>query len=213
VVHKAEKGYVVKIKENEDVKSNSQFSKNENESGRISESGSSTRTSGTSGRSFYEETGPRKKITLTEIRTRQKQINEIDGGIEPGLSMASSGENFSRGLDRSMVTTGVKYSRDPKKKTVKEGYGPWGKMTQDKLDKIAKSKKREEKEKGILRKSGSAIPKHTTNYVTKVNKLSETSVIKELTGDETGASIGDQKEGELKRVDINLKTFKAKKFI
>ena len=213
VVHKAEKGYVVKIKENEDVKSNSQFSKNENESGRISESGSSTRTSGTSGRSFYEETGPRKKITLTEIRSRQTKINEIDGGIEPGLSMASSGENFSRGLDRSMVTTGVKYSRDPKKKTVKEGYGPWGKMTQDKLDKIAKSKKREEKEKGILRKSGSAIPKHTTNYVTKVNKLSETSVIKELTGDETGASIGDQKEGELKRVGINLKTFKAKKFI
>jgi len=213
VVHKAEKGYVVKIKENEDVKSNSQFSKNENESGRISENGSSTRTSGASGRSFCEETSPRKKITLTEIRSRQTKINEIDGGIEPGLSMASSGENFSRGLDRSMVTTGVKYSRDPKKKTVKEGYGPWGKMTQDKLDKIAKSKKREEKEKGILRKSGSAIPKHTTNYVTKVNKLSEASVIKELTGDETGASIGDQKEGELKRVGINLKTFKAKKFI
>jgi hypothetical protein len=154
VVHKAEKGYVVKIKENEDVKSNSQFSKNENESGRISESGSSTRTSGTSGRSFYEETGPRKKITLTEIRTRQKQINEIDGGIEPGLSMASSGENFSRGLDRSMVTTGVKYSRDPKKK-----------------------------------------------------------IIKELTGDETTMSTGDKKEDELKKVGINLSSFKAKKFV
>ena len=154
VVHKAEKGYVVKIKENEDVKSNSQFSKNENEGGRISESGSSTRTSGTSGRSFYEETGPRKKITLTEIRTRQKQINEIDGGIEPGLSMASSGENMSRGLDRSMVTTGVKYNRDPKKKTIKE-----------------------------------------------------------LTGDETTMSTGDKKEDELKKVGINLSSFKAKKFI
>ena len=154
VVHKAEKGYVVKIKENEDVKSNSQFSKNENEGGRISESGSSTRASGTSGRSFYEETGPRKKITLTEIRTRQKQINEIDGGIEPGLSMASSGENFSRGLDRSMVTTGVKYNRDPKKKTIKE-----------------------------------------------------------LTGDETTMSTGDKKEDELKKVGINLSSFKAKKFV
>ena len=154
VVHKAEKSYVVKIKENEDVKSNSQFSKNENESGRISESGSSTRTSGTSGRSFCEETSPRKKITLTEIRNRQKQINEIDGGIEPGLSMASSGENFSRGLDRSMVTTGVKYSRDPKKKTIKE-----------------------------------------------------------LTGDETTMSTGDKKEDELKKVGINLSSFKAKKFV
>ena len=127
--------------------------------------------------------------------------------------MASSGENFSRGLDRSMVTTGVKYSRDPKKKTVKEGYGPWGKMTQDKLDKIAKAKKREEKEKGLMRRPGSTPQKSGVNYVAKVNKLSEVSVIKELTGDETGASIGDQKEGELKRVGINIKTFKAKKFI
>jgi hypothetical protein len=158
VVHKAEKGYVVKIKENEDVKSNSQFSKNENEIGRISESGSSTRTntgtSGENGRSFYEETGSRKKITLTEIRSRQKEINEIDAGIEPGLSMASSGENFSRGLDRSMVTTGVKYNRDPKKKTIKE-----------------------------------------------------------LTGDETTMSTGDKKEDELKKVGINLSSFKAKKFV
>jgi len=158
VVHRAEKGYVIKIKENEDVKSTSQFFKNENEIGRISESGSSTRTntgaSGEGGRSFYEETGSRKKITLAEIRSRQKEINEIDAGIEPGLSMASSGENFSRGLDRSMVTTGVKYNRDPKKKTIKE-----------------------------------------------------------LTGDETTMSTGDKKEDELKKVGINLSSFKAKKFV
>jgi|694.fasta_scaffold03343_11 hypothetical protein len=56
---------------------------------------------------------------------------------------------------------------------VKEGHGPWGKMTQDKLDKIAKAKKREEKEKGVLRKPGSTLRKDTTNYVAKVNKLSE----------------------------------------
>jgi len=158
VVHRAEKGYVVKIKENEDVKSTSQFFKNENEIGRISESGSSTRTntgaSGEGGRSFYEETGSRKKITLAEIRSRQKEINEIDAGIEPGLSMASSGENFSRDLDKSMVTSGVKYNRDPKKKTIKE-----------------------------------------------------------LTGDETTMSTGDKKEDELKKVGINLSSFKAKKFV
>ena len=56
---------------------------------------------------------------------------------------------------------------------VKEGHGPWGKMTQDKLDKIAKAKKREEKEKGILRKPGSKLRKDTPNYVAKVNDLSE----------------------------------------
>jgi dephospho-CoA kinase len=215
VVHKAEKGYVVKIKENENVQSINKLLKIETDSARSTESGSTTSSRGEGGRSLYEKTSGNKKITIAEIYAKKnnKIINEIDAGIEPGLSMASSGENVSRGLDRSMVTSPVKYNRDPKKKTVKEGYGPWGKMTQDKLDKIAKSKKREEKEKGSLRKSGSAIPKHTTNYVNKLNKLSEASVIKELTGDETGASIGDQKEGELKRVGINLKTFKAKKFI
>jgi len=56
---------------------------------------------------------------------------------------------------------------------VKEGHGPWGKMTQDKLDKIAKAKKREEKEKGLLRKPGSTLRKDATNYVAKVNDLSE----------------------------------------
>jgi hypothetical protein len=81
-------------------------------------------------------------------------IESIDMGIEPGLSMSSSGENFSRGVSNTIATTGGKYNRDPKKKTIKE-----------------------------------------------------------LTGDETTMSIGDEKEGELKRVGINLKTFKAKKFI
>jgi hypothetical protein len=151
------KGYVVKLKENENVQGINKLFKIETESRRSTESGGSTRTS-----SRGEETGgaktisesTRQKITLSEIRTRQKEINEIDAGIEPGLSMASSGENMSRGLDRSMVTGPVKYSRDPKKKTIKE-----------------------------------------------------------LTGDETTMSIGDKKEDDLKKVGINLASFKAKKFV
>jgi|Laugresbdmm110sn_1035088.scaffolds.fasta_scaffold127758_2 hypothetical protein len=55
----------------------------------------------------------------------------------------------------------------------REGYGPWGKISQDTLDKIAKAKKREEKEKGLTRRPGSTPSKDTINYVTKVNKLSE----------------------------------------
>jgi len=98
----------------------------------------------------------KKTISLSEIRAKQKEkmTEAIDMGIEPGLSMSSSGENFSRGVSNTIATTGGKYNRDPKKKTIKE-----------------------------------------------------------LTGDETTMSIGDEKEGELKRVGINLKTFKAKKFI
>ena len=154
VVIKYKDGYAIKIKENEDVQENNglvqETNRTENRrgfanstaSGRISESGSTTGQS-------------RKKITLQEIRKQKEKILEsIDRGIEPGVSSASSGENFSRGVDPLMATDGKKYSRDPKKKTIKE-----------------------------------------------------------LTGDETTMSIGDQKEDELKKVGISLKTFKAKKFI
>ena len=112
-------------------------------------SGSFARTSadtGTGTETCTEET-TRSKLTLAEIRTRQKEkvIESIDKGIEPGLSMAASGENLGRsGLTRTK----------------------------------------------LLKKP-----------------------LEELTGDETGASIGDQKEGELKRVGINLNTFKSKKFV
>ena len=37
--------------------------------------------------------------------------------------------------------------------------------------------------------------------------------IKELTGDETGASIGDQKEDELKKKGISLTTFKKRNYL
>ena len=111
-------------------------------------SGSFTRTSAdtsTETDTRTEET-TRSKLTLSEIRTRQKEkvIESINNG-ESGLSMAASGENLGRG--------------------------------------------------GLTR--------------TKLLK----KPLEELTGDETGASIGDQKEGELKRVGINIKTFKSKKFV
>jgi len=108
-------------------------------------SSSATDSTGTGTETCAEET-TRSKLTLSEIRTRQKEkvIESINNG-ESGLSMAASGENLGRdGLTRT--------------KTLKKP-------------------------------------------------------LEELTGDETGASIGDQKEGELKRVGINLKTFKSKKFV
>ena len=88
---------------------------------------------------------PRSKITLAKIRESWGQKTEsIDKGIEPGLSMASAGENFSRGLTR-----------------------------------------------------------------TKANK----KPLEELTGDETGASIGDQKEDELKKKGISLTSFRKRNYV
>ena len=84
------------------------------------------------------------KITLAKIRAKQKETHKesIDKGIEPGLSMATSGENATR--------------QAPKNKMVKKP-------------------------------------------------------LEEMQGDETTASIGDKKEDELKKVGINLQSFKAKR--
>jgi cytidyltransferase-like protein len=50
-------------------------------------------------------TAGKAKITLSQIRTKQKTTTKesIDKGIEPGLSMASSGENMSRGLTKTKL--------------------------------------------------------------------------------------------------------------
>ncbi len=93
-----------------------------------------------------------KKVTLAEIKQRQKarsekQIDEIDRGIEPGLSMAGAGEGIGRDMGE------------------------------------------------------------------KIKKRSHKVTVVELTGDETTASIGDQKEDELKKKGISLTTFKKRNYI
>ena len=146
VVHKMGNGYVIKIKENEDAKSTNQLFENQTNS--ITMPGQTSRNS-EGGRASEERncqegynTG---KITLSQIRSKKEKVSEsIDRGIEPGLSMAQSGENFSR---------------------------PAG----EKLNKKGK-------------------------------------VVTELTGDETTASIGDQKEDELKKKGISLMSFKKRNY-
>jgi hypothetical protein len=146
VVHKMGNGYVIKIKENEDAKSTNQLFENQTNS--IAMRGQTSRSS-EGGRASEERncqegynTG---KITLSQIRSKKEKVSEsIDRGIEPGLSMAQSGENFSR---------------------------PAGE---------------------------------------KLNKKGR--VVTELTGDETTASIGDQKEDELKKKGISLLSFKKRNY-
>jgi len=175
-------GYVIKLnEENDHVPNTNQLSENQTKTGisvssfrRFNQSG--TRESGklisegvtelTTGSEYAKGTGIEatptttqetgssnqgNKITLAKIRTKQKEKypESIDKGIEPGLSMASAGENSTRG---GLTTT-------------------------------------------------------------KLLKKPFERPIKELTGDETTMSIGDKKEDELKKVGINLQSFKAKKFV
>jgi hypothetical protein len=150
VVYKQGKGYVIKIKENEDVKINQEFFQ---ESGRTTTSGS-TRTSGRisegadcqcqSGTDI-ENTPVKTKITLNQIRSKKEKVKEaIDMGIEPGMSMAAGGESIGRDM-------------------------------------------------------GEKIKKRKVD-------------VTEMQGDETTASIGDQKEDELKKKGINLTSFRKRNY-
>jgi len=166
------KGYVVKLKENRNDEIfqrtlgsqtvSARTSLTEAYSGGRTESGSTSgRNTSSRGASTSEstsgqinehcgcETEPTKKLTLTQIRERQaEKIKEsIDKGIEPGLSMAASGESIGRDMGEKI-----------KKKT--------GQVT-----------------------------------------------VVEMQGDETGASIGAQKEDELKKKGISLTSFKSNKAI
>jgi hypothetical protein len=162
---KTEKGYLIKLKESEDVgifEENIQQQSRSTGVGILRENTGSTqgRTSESRGeetrsQSLCEETNnqektSQQKITISEIRKRQEEkvIESIDKGIEPGVSMSGSGESVGR-------DTGEK----------------------------------------IKKRTGKA------------------SQVTEMTGDETTASVGDQKEDELKKKGISLTSFKKRNFV
>jgi len=148
VVHKMGNGYVIKIKENEDAKSTNQLFENQtntNSSTMPGQASGNYKGGRTSEERNCQEGYNTGKITLSQIRSKKEKVSEsIDRGIEPGLSMAQSGENFSR-------------------------------PAAEKLNKKGR-------------------------------------VVTELTGDETTASIGDQKEDELKKKGISLMSFKKRNY-
>lgn len=165
------RGYAVLLEENQNdyhvfekfIRSESGYNGGQETSSRstlIAESTESGRnTSDTSGgKEAGQQSYAERKGTLTFKEITARKINEskssskeneeitesIDKGIEPGLSMATSGENMMRGAIRNKA----------------------------------------------LKKP-----------------------LEELTGDETTASIGDQKEDELRKKGISLTTFKKRNYV
>jgi hypothetical protein len=174
-VMKHPKGYAIKIKEENDHAEINQEFFNEQKSrtnnttyteGRIGNIGAETGNYNytpaaqsigiaSTEQGTGKENSTKTKITIDQIRAKQKQAREkhqesIDRGIEPGLSMATSGENLGR-------ASGEKIS---------------------------------------------------------LKKLGRANVIETIgAGGEDATSTSDQKELELKKQGINLKTFKANRSI
>jgi len=164
-VQKSGNGYVVKLKEDTHVTSVNQSvqEKTTTSAGSTVQSGSGTTSSGSlitesrdsgcgcgcgGAEASCQEKGTGKKKTIAEVKaswSKEKAVKEsIDKGIEPGLSMATSGENLVRGATKNK----------PKEKPLEE-----------------------------------------------------------MQGDETTASIGDQKEDELKKKGISLSSFKKRNYV
>ena len=154
-VQKYKNGYVIQLKENEDVEISKRTVRDwlgENrertpvgcDSETLREESGRTTTSGFLTESTCEESTTeaiarlaRPKITLAKIRQRKTQteangtgstssdestqINEIDKGIEPGLSMAGAGESIGRDM-------GEKIKKKSHKVTTVEAIGAGGEM-------------------------------------------------------------------------------------
>ena len=90
-----------------------------------------------------------------------------------------------------------------------------GKITLNKIKENFKQKVSESIDKGIepgisMAGAGEAIGRDMGE---KNNKKGKVTVVKEMGGDETTASTGDQKEDELKKQGISLSTFKKKNYL
>ena len=119
-VVKAPKGYMVKLKEIKNAKITEEFLQTETSTGSTTATSYTITVAGSDNRITVSEscdgtggcdctTEGRKKITIGEIRTKQKeklQKESIDKGIESGMSMAAGGENGSRDMGEKLNKKG-----------------------------------------------------------------------------------------------------------
>ena len=115
-------------------------------------------------KTFKQYLGPEatKQQDAAEIARQKKHLGDkakeyYDQAKREGGHAAA----FAKGITMALAKKNIKESNKSNP------------FTRVDLDKIAKSKKREEKEKGLLRRPGSSMKKNTMNYIDKVDKLSE----------------------------------------
>ena len=190
-VVKAEKGYMVKLKENNDATIFQRPIEETNQRTTITSAGWSD-PQGTI-------TVPAGSGTVTISETRATRT-----GTGSGTSTIAE----HCGSPEAHIGDGSAY--DPtKEKSTK------GKITLNKIKENFKQKVKESIDKGIepgisMAGAGESIGRDMGE---KNDKKGKVTVVKELTGDETTASIGDQKEDELKKQGISLSTFKKKNYL
>jgi hypothetical protein len=196
---KVDRGYMVKLKENNDVKIFQGLVEETNQRTGITPSGwtgeSSTRKNAESGTNTTS--AERGTVAISETGTTRNDVN-------------SNGTILKEHCGSPEAHIGDGSAYDPTKEK-----GIKGKITLNKIKENFKQKVKESIDKGIepgisMAGAGESIGRDMGE---KNNKKGKVTVVKEMGGDETTASIGDQKEDELKKQGISLSTFKKKNYL
>jgi hypothetical protein len=190
---KVDRGYMVKLKENNNA---TIFQ------GSIVEKAERTYTITSSGWSDTQGTitVPAGSGTVTISETRTTRTDSSTG---------TSAINEHCGSPETHIGDGSAYDPTKKESRTKD------KITLNKIKENFKQKVSESIDKGIepgisMAGAGESIGRDMGE---KNNKKGKVTVVKEMGGDETTASIGDQKEDELKKQGISLSTFKKKNYL
>ena len=164
-----------------------------------------------------------------DIFTRNNMnFDEYDWKYDQESDQRGNRQSFGRVLEREF-SEAVSHKTKKSKlgtKNVNDTFNAWYTGSQvskyykpnelsEESEKAKKATKQQESiDKGI--EPGMALNSYSKEYnsLRTKGRVRKGQVVpfKELTGDTTGASISAQKEDELKKVGINLKTFKAKRF-
>jgi hypothetical protein len=127
-----------------------------------------------------------------------KQLGKVGTNFRPkGKPALDKPVSESNNGSRSETRTKITLSK------IKEN---WSKKVEESIDKGI--------EPGIsMAGAGESPARDMGERLSKKGKATQVMPIKELTGDETGASIGDQKEDELKKKGVSLTSFRKRNFV
>ena len=173
----------------------------------------------------HRNNGTVHKIGKSYVVKIREDLNEISSPDNNAIE-AIYGQNFSTPDAKQLGKVGTNFRPKGKPaldKPVSESNNGSRSETRTKitLSKIKEnwSKKVEESiDKGIepgisMAGAGESPARDMGERLSKKGKATQVMPIKELTGDETGASIGDQKEDELKKKGVSLTSFRKRNFV
>jgi predicted kinase len=173
----------------------------------------------------HRNNGTVHKVGKNYVVKIREDLNEISSPDNNAIE-AVYGQNFSTPDAKQLGKVGTNFRPKGKPaldKPVSESHNGSGSQTRTKitLSKIKENwdkKVQESIDKGIepgisMAGAGESPARDMGERLSKKGKATQVMPIKELTGDETGASIGDQKEDELKKKGVSLTSFRKRNFV